>query len=93
MEIIKEDNGRRGNFKAMEGEVQAGLMTFKWENESTFNINHTEVNPDFGGQGIGKKLVMAAVEFARENQFKILATCPFAKAVLEKDERLSDVRA
>lgn len=43
------------------------------------------------GQGVGKQLVKAAVEYARENDLKILATCPFAKGVLEKTTEYHDV--
>lgn len=70
---------------------EAGLMAYTWTGEHKFIIDHTEVSPGFSGQGIGKKLVMAAVEFARERGGKILPLCPFAKSVFEKTQTIRDV--
>lgn len=91
MEIKQEDNGRKGHFAAMEGDREAGLMTYTWAGDHKFIIDHTEVAPDFSGQGVGMKLVMAAVEFAREKGVKILPLCPFAKSVFDKTPAIKDV--
>ncbi len=92
MNIERKDDGKKGAFVAMENEIQAGMMTYVWAGENKFIIDHTEVNPDFGGQGVGKKMVMAAVEFARKNNLKITPLCPFAKSVFDKVEEIRDVR-
>lgn len=91
MEIKRNDNGRKGQFSALVDNKEAGLMTYTWAGEHKFIIDHTEVSPDFSGQGIGKKLVMAAVEFAREKDLKILPLCPYAKSVFEKTQTIRDV--
>lgn len=54
-------------------------------------IDHTVVGDSLRGQGVGKQLVEAAVKDARENNFKIHATCPFAKSVLERTPEYHDV--
>ncbi len=46
---------------------------------------------ELGGQGLGKQLVEAVVNYARENNLKIIASCPFAKDVLEKNDDYQDV--
>lgn len=91
MEIIQSNNEKNGNFKAVEDGVQAGLMTYTWAGESKFIIDHTEVNPDFRGRDVGKKMVHAAVDYARQNGLKIMPLCPFAKAMFQKDQSLSDI--
>lgn len=91
MNIERKDDGKKGAFAAMEKDVQAGLMTYTWAGNDKFIIDHTEVNTDFSGQGVGKKMVMAAVEFAREKDLKIIPLCPFAKSVFEKVEDIRDV--
>ncbi len=53
------------------------------------NIDHTGVSDQLGGQGVGKKLVKAVVEHARENHLKIIASCSFAKHMLEKRRFIS----
>jgi predicted GNAT family acetyltransferase len=91
MEIIQENNEKKGVFKAIENNIEAGLMTYSWAGENKFIIDHTEVNPDFAGKGVGKQLVMKAVEFARENNLKIMPLCPFAKSVFNRVAEIRDV--
>lgn len=91
MEIQQINNETKGAFKAVEDGKEAGNMTYSWAGETKFIIDHTEVNPEFGGQGVGKKMVMAAVEFARKNNLKIIPLCPFAKSVFDKTEEIRDV--
>lgn len=52
---------------------------------------YTGVSDELGGQGVGKKLVKAVVEHARENNLKIIASCSFAKNMLEKEDSYQDV--
>ena len=66
-------------------------MTYVWAGTGMFIIDHTEVSPDFNGKGVGKKLVMAAVEYARANNLKIIPLCPFAKNVFDKTSVFRDV--
>lgn len=91
MEIKQINEGRKGYYIAIEDEKEAGRMTYTWAGDTKFIIDHTEVNPDFNGKGVGKKLVMAAVTYARENNLKIIPLCPFAKSVFDKTEEIRDV--
>jgi predicted GNAT family acetyltransferase len=91
MEINQVNNEKNGYFEATENNVQAGKMSYVWAGETKIIIDHTEVNPEFSGKGIGKQLLMAVVQNARENKIKILPLCPFAKSVFDKDETIRDV--
>jgi predicted GNAT family acetyltransferase len=91
MEVQQINDGRKGYFEAVEDGKQAGKMTYTWAGDSKFIIDHTEVSPDFNGKGVGKKLVMAAVEYARTNNLKIIPLCPFAKSVFDKTAEIRDV--
>ncbi|MFH6996802.1 GNAT family N-acetyltransferase [Flavobacterium sp. FlaQc-57] len=91
MDIQQTNDTRRGYFEAVEDGKEAGKMTYTWAGDSKFIIDHTEVSPDFNGKGVGKKLVMAAVEYARTNNLKIIPLCPFAKSVFDKTADIRDV--
>jgi len=91
MEIQQINDTRRGYFEAVEDGKEAGKMTYTWAGDSKFIIDHTEVSEGFNGKGVGKKLVMAAVEYARTNNLKIIPLCPFAKSVFDKVEEIRDV--
>lgn len=89
MEIKHTDNGKKGEWTAMEGGVKAGEMTYVWAGEDKFIIEHTIGNPDF--KGVGMKLLDKAVAYARENNKKIIPLCPFAKKMFDRKEDIRDV--
>lgn len=91
MEVKQTNKETKGFFEVVENNQQAGKMTYAWAGNTQFIIDHTEVNPDFNGKGVGKKMVMAAVEYARENGLKIIPLCPFAKSVFDKTPEIHDV--
>lgn len=77
----------------MDADSKAGEMTYVWAGDSKFIIDHTEVDPKYAGQGLGKQLVDAAVAFAREKDIRIIPLCPFAKKMFERHPELQDVLA
>lgn len=91
MEIQHINNESRGLFKAIDNGKEAGRMTYAWAGDKRFIIDHTEVKSEYSGQGVGKQMVLAAVEYARTQNVKILPLCPFAKAVFAKTPELRDV--
>lgn len=91
MEINHRKEENKGAFIATENGAKAGEMTYSKAGDTLIIIDHTEVDSAFGGQGVGKKMVLAAVDFARENNIKILPLCPFAKAAFDKDATIQDV--
>ena len=66
-------------------------MTYSKMNDQLFIIDHTEVSDTLRGQGVGKAMVMQAVEMAREQNTKILPLCPFAKSVFDRVAEIRDV--
>ena len=53
------------------------------ENQDTWNIIHTEVNNEYQGQGIARKLVECVVENANNSNKKLIADCSYARKVIE----------
>lgn len=88
---IKQEDGRKGKFDIFIDGALAGEMTYTWAGDTKFIIDHTEVKEGFEGQGLGKKLVFAAVDFAREKNVKIMPLCPYAKSVFDKSPDLKDI--
>jgi len=90
-EVQLRINDNKGSFYIeIEGKQEA-MMTFVFTGEDKIIIDHTEVNPGNEGKGFGKKMVIKAVEFAREKGIKILPLCPFAKSVFDKTPEYRDV--
>jgi len=91
MEIQRKENGNRGEFFIEENGKQIALMTYKKSGADKIVIDHTEVDESLQGEGIGNDLVEAGVKFARQNNLKILPTCPFAKKVIDETPEFQDV--
>lgn len=91
MKIEHTDNGLKGAFYiGGTGDLQAE-MSYIWAGNEKIIIEHTQVNPELKGQGIGGKLLDEIVAFAREKKIKVLPLCPFAQAQFEKNSQYKDV--
>ncbi len=89
--IEHEEHDHRGAFFVAQDGKRIATMTYSRANASLVIIDHTEVDGDLKGQGMGRKLLDAAVLWARETGTKLMATCPFAKAQFDKEPSLRDV--
>lgn len=91
MDVLQINNETKGAFQVMEDGAKAGIMTYSWAGKDKIIIDHTEVDPAFKGRGVGNQMVMAAVEYARQENIKIMPLCPFAKSVFDKTPSIQDV--
>ena len=92
MEVQNKRNDKNGVFYIEENGKQVAAMTYIFAGDTKFIIDHTEVQPGNEGKGLGRKLVQAGVDYAREHDLKILPLCTYAKSVFDKTSEYSDVR-
>lgn len=60
--------------------------------DKIWTINHTEVNANYSGQGLAKKLLLCVVENARKSVCKINPVCSYVINEFERNpEAYSDV--
>jgi len=82
------------SFFVEEGGKRIAEMTFRLGHDKKLAIiDHTQADPSVQGRGIPKKLVAAAVEWARTEQIKLVPLCPYAKHVFDRTPEYADVRA
>jgi predicted GNAT family acetyltransferase len=91
MEIQHFEKNNKGLFFVRENGKRVAEMTYKRKNKNTIVIDHTEVEKSLQGKGVGLELVLKAVEYAREDNQKIIPECSYTKSVLDKREDLADV--
>ena len=91
IEIRQIESGTKGYFAALDGNKEAGRMSYTFAGETKMILDHTEVNNEYRGQNIGKRILMEVVKFARENKIKIIPLCPFAKSVFDRTTEIRDV--
>jgi predicted GNAT family acetyltransferase len=54
-------------------------------------IYHTEVPVDYRSQGVAEKLTRAALDWARESGYKVLATCSYVDAFITRHKEYQDL--
>lgn len=91
MEIEHEILENKGAFFIKRDGETLAEMTYSMAGEGLMIIDHTEVSDKLSGMGVGKKLVLESVNYARKYHLKILPLCPFAKSVFQRNIDLHDV--
>ncbi len=94
MEIKHEHFSSKGDFFVQDAQDRKiAVMTYIMTDEHTMLIEHTVVGEELSGQGIGRKLVDAGVQYARGKGYKIIPQCPYANSVFKKTPEYADVWA
>jgi uncharacterized protein len=90
--IQHEHSGHRGAFFLERDGERLAQMTYTVAGSRVI-IDHTDVDDRLRGTGTGRKLVEAAVEWARKEKAQLMPLCPFAKSVFDKTPAYGDVLA
>ncbi|MDX1471327.1 MAG: GNAT family N-acetyltransferase, partial [Flavobacteriaceae bacterium] len=80
-----------GKFSFQKDNRRQGFLTYKLADAQTLIIEHTFVKEEFRGDDVGEKLVKSVVDFARNNDLKIIPECPFAAAEFKRNSEYSDI--
>jgi uncharacterized protein len=91
MQTLHEQFGKEGRFYVQDNDKQIAEIDYILHSSDAMEINHTEVDEKYKGQNIGGTLVERAVELARKNNWKVIPTCKFAKAYINRTPALQDV--
>ena len=70
-----------GSFAIAEYTLPAGRIMF----------THTEVPEAHEGQGVGTKLILFALDAARERGLKVIPICPFFAAYMQEHAEVQDL--
>ena len=91
MQMIEhEQQGHRGAFFVEDEGRRLAQLTYTVAGNKVI-LDHTEVDDALRGTGTGRKLVAAAVDWAREEELSLLPLCPFARSVFDKTPEFGDV--
>lgn len=74
---------------------QAGerLAEITWAQQGEVMVmDHTFVSDKLRGQGVAKKLLDHAADYARENHYKMEAVCSYVVGAFEKSDAYNDVK-
>jgi uncharacterized protein len=76
----------------LEDGTPAGYAHFRREG-STYTFDHTVVEPDHEGEGIGGRLATGVMEFVRERGGTVVPECSFIHGYMRKHPETHDLLA
>ncbi len=89
-ELVVTDAPERERYEAhLDGEL-AGILEYVAK-RSRIALIHTEVLPEFEGQGIGSALVRYALDDARRRELRVIATCPYVQSYVARHPEDDDI--
>ena len=88
---VADNPGERRFEASVEGGL-AGLLYYS-KRPGKLVLVHTEVSGEFGGHGVGGRLVAGALDDIRARGLKVTALCPFAAAYIENHDEYADLVA
>jgi uncharacterized protein len=91
--VEHEEQGNRGSFFIDRDGVRVARMTYRRTGPSTILIDHTLVDPALRGGGMARRLLDAAVAWARGTHTKITPHCSYVVAQFDRDQSIGDVLA
>ncbi len=74
-------------YQADGAEARLEYRLFQAQGQPAVDFYHTYVPPEFRGQGIAALLTTAALEWARQQQLQIHASCSYVARQLETTEK------
>lgn len=84
-QIKISDNAEASRFEAHINGERAGLADYR-DRDGVRSFTHTEVDPSFGGHGVGSKLVDEALRATIADGMQIKPICSFVVARAGADE-------
>ncbi len=82
----------KGRFSAIV-DGQEAILSYRKEDESTLNFLSIYVPESLRGGGIAAKIVKHGLEYAKENNFRVLPTCWYVKKYIERHEEYQNMVA
>jgi len=83
-DLVVTDNPEKSRFEAHVGDRLAGYAEYE-QSDSVITFTHTIVKDAFEGQGIGGRLVRAALDtVAASEGVRVIAQCSFVAAFIDK---------
>ncbi len=90
--VTREEGASKGRY-VLRLEGHEAEMTYSRAGEAMTIIDHTSVPDALRGRRLGEVLVKRGVEDARAEGRKVVALCPFAKAIIARHPEWQDVLA
>jgi uncharacterized protein len=86
---IQHDKERKRFFSIVEG--REAYLTYASDEEKVLSFDHTYVPFNLRGKSIAAKIVEYALNYVRENNFKVIPACSYVRTFIERNKQFSDL--
>lgn len=85
-------NASENRYEIHVGDELAGVIDYR-DRDGALDMYHTGVEKQFGGRGLGTRLVEFALTDARDSGHTVIPTCPFIASFIDEHPDFADVSA
>jgi uncharacterized protein len=89
-DVVVVDNAGLSRVEALVDGAVAGFAAYL-DRPGRRVFTHTEVDPAYGGQGIGGTLARSALDRARADGARVVPLCPFIRGWIDKHPDYADL--
>jgi len=77
------NNAALRQFEIRDGD-QVARLTYRMRDSGVVELIHTEVPKALEGRGFANRLAAAALEYAERQSLRVIPTCPFVAAYIQR---------
>ena len=70
---------------------EEGELAYSMPRDGVMDLTHTYVSQNLRNKGLASKLVEKAIDYAKEKNWKIIATCPYVKTFFQRHTQYGDL--
>lgn len=81
---VKHDKNQQKFYVEIDGEE--AHLEYDVKKDNVLDYYHTYVPNKLGGQGLGSKIARKALNYAKNNNYKVIPSCSFIKGFIRKHQ-------
>ena len=90
MDVRVTDNPDRSRYEVLADGRLAGFTAYRLSH-GHISFDHTEIDDEFEGEGLGSKLVSEALDDARDRGLAVLPYCTFVNSYIDRHREYADL--
>ncbi len=88
MEVINDKNN---SVFVAESDGKEIYLRYAMRGDDVIDFIYTYTPPELRGRGLAEKVVRAGFEHAKENNLKVIPTCPYIMYFLSRNDKFKDL--
>ena len=84
------DNTEESRFEIRTGDELAGIAVYRITDDRIV-FTHTEIEDEHEGEGLGSKLIKAALDDVRAAGHQVVPVCPFVASYIERHQEYAEL--